>query len=796
MNGHRHVAGTDAPASCGSPDHSCSKPDQNAGAEVTDPVCGMIVDPHATQHRAEHAGQPYYFCSAGCRAKFIAEPKRWLDRKEAKQEKVPEGTIYTCPMHPEIQQVGPGSCPKCGMALEPMLPAAGDETEDKELRTVRRKFWIAVAFALPLLLIAMVPHFTGMHFGSATAHTLRWVEFALSLPLVLWLGLDYYRRGWLGVMHRSPNMYTLIGLGVLVAFVYSVVATVAPSLFPANLRDAHGMIGVYFEPAGVIVALVLLGEWLETRARGKTSAAIRRLIDLAPRSARRVGVDGSEVDVAIDQVKPGDTLRIRPGEKIPVDGEVLDGSSSVDESMLSGEPVPVEKHAGERVTAGTVNGTGTLSMRADKIGADTVLSQIVALVAQAQRSRAPLQRVADRVSRIFVPTVVAVAIITALVWMAVGPEPRIAFAIINAVAVLIIACPCALGLATPISIMVASGRGAEHGVLFRKASAIETLAQVDTLVLDKTGTLTEGKPTLTDVVALDGHDEDEVLRLAASLEAASEHPLAHAILDGAKERGAAPAPVRHFDAVTGQGVRGELDGSVAALGNAALMRALDVAMDGTDARIETLATSARTLMYLAVEGKLMGAVAVADRIKPGAREQIAALHASGLRIVMLTGDSQATAQAVASELGIDEFAAAQTPQDKAAWIERARSRGAKVAMAGDGINDAPALASADVGIAMGNGTDVAIESAQVTLLKGDLGGILRARRLSAQTIRNIHQNLGFAFAYNTLGIPIAAGVLYPVFGWLLSPVIAAAAMSLSSVSVISNALRLRKARLS
>ncbi|HET6912371.1 MAG TPA: heavy metal translocating P-type ATPase [Rhodanobacteraceae bacterium] len=762
---------------------------------MTDPVCGMRIDPHTAQFRAEHGGRPYYFCSAGCRAKFIAEPQRWLHKREAKQEKVPDGTIYTCPMHPEVQQIGPGSCPKCGMALEPMLPSASDEGEDNELRVVRRKFWMAVVFAVPLLLVAMVPHFTGMQFDMTTARALRWIEFALSLPLVLWLGLDYYRRGWLGVVHRSPNMYTLIGLGVLVAFVYSVIATVVPSLFPTNLRDTHGMIGVYFEPAGVIVALVLLGEWLEVRARGKTSAAIRRLIDLAPRSARRVSADGSEIDVAVAEVKPGDMLRIRPGEKIPVDGEVLDGSSSVDESMLSGESIPVEKHAGERATAGTVNGTGTLTMRADKVGADTVLSQIVALVAQAQRSRAPLQRLADRVSRVFVPAVVGIAIVTAIVWMLIGPEPRIAYAIVNAVAVLIIACPCALGLATPISIMVASGRGAEHGVLFRDASAIEALAQVDTLVLDKTGTLTEGKPTLTDVVALDGHDEGEVLQLAASLEAASEHPLAHAILEGAKERGASTMTVQQFDAITGQGVRGELDGRVIALGNVALMRALGVSLDTQDARIGTLAASARTLMYLAVNGKLAGALAVTDRIKPGAREQLAALHAIGLRIVMLTGDSEATAKAVAGELGVDEYAAAQTPQDKAAWIEDARRHGAKIAMAGDGINDAPALASADVGLAMGNGTDVAIESAQITLLKGELGGILRARKLSAQTVRNIYQNLGFAFAYNALGIPIAAGVLYPAFGWLLSPVIAAAAMSLSSVSVIGNALRLRKAQI-
>ena len=759
-----------------------------------DPVCGMSVDPHSATHRAEHQGHQYYFCSAGCHEKFIADPQRYLDEQSAPDDEVPAGTIYTCPMHPEVQQVGPGSCPKCGMALEPMLPPA--EEDDGEVQKVQRKFWIATALALPLLLVAMGPHLTGMHFGAATAHALRWAELLLAVPLVLWLGLDYYRRGWLGVLHASPNMYTLIGLGVLVAFAYSLVATFAPALFPPRMRDANGMIGVYFEPAGVIVALVLLGEWLEVRARGKTSAAIRRLLDLAPRSARRIDADGSEHDVATDQVKPGDVLRIRPGEKVPVDGEVLEGASSIDESMLSGEAIPVEKTAGGRLTAGTVNATGTLKMRADKTGADTVLAQIVALVAKAQRSRAPLQRVADRVSRVFVPAVVGIAILTAIVWMLIGPEPRLAYAIVNAVAVLIIACPCALGLATPISIMVASGRGAENGVLFRDATAIESLAQVDTLVLDKTGTLTEGKPSLTDVVAMDAHHgEDDVLRVAASLEAASEHPLARAILAGARERGIKPESIEAFDAVTGQGVRGKIGEREVALGNDALMRALDVGTQAFQARAETLRAEAKTVMYLAIDRRLAGMVAVQDRIKSGACELLASLHAEGLHVVMLTGDSEATAKAVATQLGVNDYAASQTPQDKAAWIERARAKGAKVAMAGDGINDAPALAAANVGIAMGDGTDVAMESAQITLLKGELAGILRARRLSAEAVRNIHQNLGFAFAYNALGIPVAAGVLYPVFGLLLSPVIAAAAMSLSSVSVISNALRLRSVKL-
>ncbi len=582
-------------------------------------------------------------------------------------------------MHPEIRQVGPGTCPICGMALEPMLPTA--EEDDSGLRKVRRKFWISAGLAIPLLLVAMVPHWLDKQLGMAAAHTLRWLELALAMPLVLWLGADYYRRGWLGVVNRSLNM--------------------------------------------VIVALVLLGEWLELRARGKTSAAIRRLLDLAPRSARRIDPDGSEHDVPIEHVHIGNVLRIRPGEKVPVDGEVLDGASSVDESMLSGEAIPVEKRAGDRLTGGTVNANGALKMRADKVGNETVLAQIVALVAQAQRSRAPLQRLADRVSGFFVPTVIAIAVLAGIAWFLVGPEPRIAYAVVNAVAVLIIACPCALGLATPISIMVASGRGAGQGVLLRDAAAIETLAQVDTLVLDKTGTLTQGKPSLAAVFAFGPGNENEVLHLAASLEAASEHPLAHAIVQGARQRGIPIAAVSDFVAVTGQGVRGRVDSREIALGNAALMQALRVDVPDD------------------------------------------------------------------AELGIEDFAASQTPQGKAKFIANLRARGAKVAMAGDGINDAPALAAADVGIAMGDGTDVAMESAQVTLLKGELGGLLRARKLSVQTVRNIHQNLWFAFAYNALGIPVAAGVLYPFFGVLLSPVLAALAMSLSSVSVIGNALRLR-----
>ena len=757
--------------------------------DARDPVCGMTVDPRATTHRAEHHGHTYRFCSAGCREKFVAEPERYLGDSVAPTP-VSEGTLYTCPMHPEVQQAGPGTCPKCGMALEPMMPTADED--DRELRSVQRRFLVSAALAGPLLVIAMGPHLFGLHVDETTARMLRWAEFALSAPLVLWAALDYYRRGWLGVVHRSPNMYTLIGLGVLVAFAYSVVATLAPSLFPAPMHQDHGMVGVYFEAAGVIVALVLLGEWLELRARGKTSAAIRRLLDLAPKQARRIDADGSEHDVPLDTVRVGDVLRVRPGEKVPVDGEVLDGRSSIDESMLSGEPIPVEKTSGDRLTGGTINGTGSLKLRADRVGRDTVLARIVELVASAQRSKAPLQRLADRVSVFFVPAVVAIAVLTFITWLTIGPEPRLAYAVVNAVAVLIIACPCALGLATPISIMVASGRGAESGVLFRDAAAIERLAHVDTLVVDKTGTLTEGRPTLTDIGAAAGFDEASVLRFAASLEGASEHPLAHAVVEAAKTRQITPASVDAFATITGQGVRGIVDGKAVALGNAALMQGVGADPATLAGSADVLRAAAKTVMFLAVQGRLAGFVAAQDPLKAGAKETLDALRNEGLRIVMLTGDSEATARAVARAVGVDQVHSGQTPETKAAWVADAQRSGARVAMAGDGINDAPALAAADVGIAMGNGTDIAMESAQITLVKGELAGILRARRLSRATVRNIHQNLAFAFLYNSLGVPIAAGLLYPVFGWLLSPVIAAAAMSLSSVSVISNALRLHR----
>jgi Cu+-exporting ATPase len=789
MHGHSGRAqrsNTEAPSCCAPSDAIPS------GGNVVDPVCGMHVDPHTAKHRADHAGHPYYFCSARCHETFLADPDRYLGASTATTPVV-EGAIYTCPMHPEVQQVGPGNCPKCGMALEPMLPTGDDD--DTELRAVRRKFFISAGLALPLLLIAMIPHLFAMHMSEATAHAVRWVELLLSTPLVLWAGASFHVRGWRGVVSGSPNMYTLIGLGVLVAFGFSLVATFVPAWFPPAMRADHRMVGVYFEAAGVIVALALLGEWLELRARGKTSAAIRRLLDLAPKMARRVRPDGTEEDVALDLVQVGDQLRVRPGEKVPVDGAVIEGSGSVDESMLTGEPIPVEKHVGDVVTGATLNGTGSLTIRADRVGRATVLAQIIDLVATAQRSKAPLQRLADRVSLVFVPAVVVVALLTFGAWLLWGPEPRLAYAIVNAVAVLIIACPCALGLATPISITVASGRGAQAGVLFRNAAAIEALAGVDVLVVDKTGTLTEGKPRLTDVCALAGISESDVIGVAASLEAASEHPLAHAILEGARSRGVAFDRATGFTAVTGQGVRGRVGTAIVALGNAALMEAAGADPSPLAQRAEELRRQAKTVMFLARDGRLIGLVAAQDPIKRDAKTILSALHGEKLRIVMLTGDSAATANAVAAELGIDDVHASQTPAGKAAWIAAAKASGAHVAMAGDGINDAPALAAADVGIAMGNGTDVAMESAQITLVKGELAGILRARRLADATVRNIHQNLAFAFVYNILGIPVAAGVLYPVFGWLLSPVIAAAAMSLSSVSVISNALRLRSARL-
>ncbi|HEV7611212.1 MAG TPA: copper-translocating P-type ATPase [Steroidobacteraceae bacterium] len=694
-------------------------------------------------------------------------------------------------MHPEVRQIGPGHCAKCGMALEPLMPTQTED--DGEVRSVRRRFWFALTLALPVMLIAMAPHLFGWALDAAAARTLRMSELALSAPVALWAAVPYYRRGWLGVVHRAPNMYTLIGLGVIVAFTYSLVATFLPDKFPATMRDQHGMVGVYFEVAAVIVALVLLGEWLELTARGRTSAAIRQLLGLSPKMAHRIAADGAEEDVPLESLGVGDRLRVRPGEKIPVDSRIVSGQSSVDESMLTGEPLPVDKKAGDRVVGATINQTGALIIEAEHVGADSLLSQIVALVSQAQRSRAPLQKLADRVAAWFVPAVIGISIATFLAWWLLGPEPRLAYALVNAVAVLIIACPCALGLATPISITVASGRGAQLGVLFRNAEAIETLRNIDTLVLDKTGTLTLGRPTLAQVVALGEFPEDVVLACAAALERASEHPLARAIVDGAVARGVAPMEIGQFDSVTGQGVSGTWGGKRLSLGNAALMRAIGVSTVAADQQSERLRQTGQTIVFLAIDARLAGILAIGDPLKESTPAALHALKARGLRLVMLTGDHRTTAQAVAAELPIDEVISDVRPTDKAAAIVALQAGGHRVAMAGDGINDAPALARAEVGIAMGTGTDIAMESAQVTLVKGDLRGIVRARQLSEATVRNIRQNLLFAFGYNALGIPLAAGVLYPLTGWLLSPLIAALAMSFSSVSVIANALRLRNA---
>jgi Cu+-exporting ATPase len=707
------------------------------------------------------------------------------------------GTIYTCPMHPQIRQLGPGSCPICGMALEPLLPTATED--DGELRAVRRKFWISLALTAPVVLIAMLSHVLPVNLRPAGAWVLRCTEVLLTTPVVLWAAADYYRRGWLGVVNRSPNMYTLIGLGVAVAYLYSVLATFVPAAFPTEMRDVHGMVGVYFEASASIVTLALLGEWLELAARGRTSAAIRQLLGLAPKTARRINAghseepSHSEEDVPVDALAIGDRVRVRPGEKIPVDGRILEGQSAVDESMLTGEPLPVDKAPGDRVVGATINQTGALVVEVERLGAESLLSQIVALVAKAQRTRAPLQRIADRVAAWFVPTVILVAFVTFCVWWAIGPDPKFAYGLVNAVAVLVIACPCALGLATPLSIMVASGRGAQLGVLFRDAQAIEALRDIDTLVLDKTGTLTEGHPALERVIPVEPWSEVEILSLAAGLERSSEHPLAGAVVAGALQRNIAPRDIANFQSLTGFGVQGTDGSRVIVLGNRALMEKVGAQIAALESEVGALLNTGRTVMYLAVDGALAGAIAVGDPIKKSTPEALQALKAEGLRIVMLTGDARVTAEAVGKALPIDDIVAEVKPDEKAAVVERFQREGRRVAMAGDGINDAPALARANVGIAMGTGTDIAMESAHVTLVKGDLNGIVRARQLSRATVRNIRQNLGFAFGYNVLGIPIAAGILYPVFGLLLSPVIAALAMSLSSISVIGNALRLRRA---
>jgi Cu+-exporting ATPase len=793
----------------------------SVATELIDPVCGMKVEENSP-HVADVGGKHYPFCSAGCRSKFLADPGKYTTSATTSPQKssscrahgargdsshahaahapgprskqnltgVREDTIYTCPMHPQIRQVGPGTCPICGMSLEPVTPTA--QEDDSEIRHVRRKFWISLAFAVPVTLLSMLPHLIDLHFSEGGALVARGIELLLSAPVVLWAAAEYYRRGWLGIVNRSPNMYTLIGLGVIVAFLYSLIATFAPGFFPAEMRDAHGMVGVYFEVAAVIVVLVLLGEWLELAARGRTSAAIRQLLGLAPKTARKVANDGMEQDVPIESLVVGDQVRVRPGEKIPVDGTVSSGESSVDESMLTGEPTPADKKAGDRVVGATVNQTGTLVIRAEKVGAQSMLSQIVALVAEAQRSQAPLQRLADRVSVWFVPSVIAMSVVTFAVWWLLGPEPRLAYALINAVAVLIIACPCALGLATPISIMVASGRGAQLGVLFRNAQAIETLRDIDTLVVDKTGTLTVGHPSLRSIIVRPGFSESEVLAFAAGLERASEHPLARAIVEGAKARSVELAEVTNFTSVTGQGVTGQVNTRRLYLGNEMLMNTSHVALDAAGTDVRELRAEGFTVMFLAVDSQLAGIIAVGDALKETTKGALEALKSEGLRIVMLTGDNKVTATAVARELPIDDVIAEVQPADKGNIVAGLQKEGHRVAMAGDGINDAPALAQADIGIAMGTGTDIAMESAQVTLVKGDLRGIVRARQLSRATVRNIYQNLFFAFGYNALGIPVAAGVLYPFTGLLLSPLIAALAMSFSSVSVITNALRLRR----
>ena len=766
-------------------------------ARVRDPVCGMMVDPAASPHRAVHAGDTYHFCSRSCRERFIADPTHYLTPVPAATASSPAaavGTQWTCPMHPEIVRDGPGSCPICGMALEPMTPSAGDAA-NPELRDMTRRFWVGVALSLPLLALAMGRDLAPAAFAALIApRPAVWLELALATPVVLWCGAPFFQRGWASLVNRRLNMFTLIALGTGIAYAYSLVAALLPGIFPPSFRMPDGTVPVYFEPAAVIVTLVLLGQVLELRARAQTGGAIRALLDLAPKTARLVREDGGETEIALDRVVPGNRLRVRPGEKVPVDGVVLEGSSAVDESMLTGEPMPVEKAAGDQVTGATLNTTGSFIMRAERVGSETLLARIVQMVAEAQRSRAPIQALADTVSGWFVPAVILAAAITFVVWSIFGPAPAIGFALVNAVAVLIVACPCALGLATPMSIMVGTGRGARAGVLARNAQALELMEKADTLVVDKTGTLTLGKPRLVEIVVT-GVDENELLHLAASLERGSEHPLAAAIVTGAEERGLTLAAADDFASQTGKGVTGSVDGRQVAIGNPALLAGLGLDPGDLASRADALRREGQTIMLVAVDGAMAGLLAVADPVKENAAEALAALRAEGLRLVMLTGDSRTTAEAVGRRLGIDEVVAEVLPNQKAQVVRDLQRQRHVVAMAGDGVNDAPALAQADIGIAMGTGADIAMESAALTLVKGDLQGIVRARRLSRAIMRNIRQNLFFAFVFNGLAIPIAAGALYPAFGLLLNPMIASAAMSASSVLVISNALRLRTARL-
>ncbi|MBZ4397821.1 heavy metal translocating P-type ATPase [Myxococcus sp. AS-1-15] len=817
--------------------HPSAPPPPSEGAHAIDPVCGMKVDPSAPKGGSlEHEGRTFHFCNPKCRERFAADPARYLAPPPESPEPPPPaapGTMYVCPMDPEVRQDHPGACPKCGMALEPetlsvpetrveyvcpmhpevvregpgSCPICGmaleprtvlpEDTPDPELTSMWRRFRVGMGLTVPLLVLAMSDMIPGQPVQHAVpASVLAWAQLLLATPVVLWGGWPFFQRGWASVKNRHLNMFTLIALGTGAAYVFSVFATLFPDLLPHGLRTGHGGTApLYFEAAAVIVTLVALGQVLELRARHATSGALRSLLSLAPPVARRIREDGHEEDVPLAHVHPGDRLRVRPGEKVPVDGEVLEGASAVDESMVTGESLPVEKSRGEKVTGGTVNGTGSLVMKAERVGKDTLLSRIVQRVSEAQRTRAPIQRLADKVAAVFVPVVIAVAVVTAVVWGVWGPEPRLAHALVNAVAVLIIACPCALGLATPMSIMVGTGRGAQAGVLIRDAAALERLEAVDTLVVDKTGTLTEGKPRLVSVVASEGIDEATLLRLAASLERGSEHPLAEAIVSGAKERGAVLTAVEDFRSETGKGVVGRVDGVEVALGNAALMSARGVEATALTARAESLRQEGQTVVLVAVSGRAAGLLGVEDPVKESTPEALSLLRQEGLRVVMLTGDSRTTAEAVARRLGISEVIAGVLPEGKGDVVKRLQQEGRVVAMAGDGVNDAPALAQADVGIAMGTGTDIAMESAGVTLVKGDLRGIVRARRLSQGALRNIRQNLFFAFIYNLLGVPLAAGVLYPFFGLLLSPIFASAAMSLSSVSVIANALRLRRLKL-
>lgn len=776
--------------------------EKSADAHVTDPVCGMKVDPRTSKRRFSYKNVDYFFCSDRCRTRFEAEPEKFLAPKHdhshhakaehphSHDEHVPEGAIYTCPMHPEVRQVGPGSCPKCGMALEPETISL-DHKPDPELIDMTRRFWATLALTFPAFVLDMSSHLGGLHL--LPPQTSNWISFALATPVVLWGGWPFFVRGWNSLLTRNLNMFTLIAMGTGVAYVYSVVATLMPQIFPPAFRDMHGAVSVYFEAAAVITVLVLLGQVLELRARENTSGAIRALLGLAPTTARRISKNGDE-DISIDAIAVGDLLRVRPGEKIPIDGAVTEGSSLVDESLVTGESMPVKKDEGARLIGGTVNQSGGLVMRAEKIGRDTMLARIVDLVGRAQRSRAPVQRLADRVAGWFVPAVIAAALAAFAVWATFGPEPRFTFALVAAVTVLIIACPCALGLATPMSIMVGVGRGARSGILIRDAEALERMESVDTLVIDKTGTLTEGKPKVVAIVSKD-MSEDEVLRFAASAERGSEHPLAFAILSAAKDRSLQLSEVTGFASPAGKGAIGIVDGRKIAIGNDVLMREQNIDIAGLLSAADAQRRNGATAIYVSVDGRAAGVIAIADPVKPSAQPALKALRSLGLRVVMLTGDNAATAQAVAKTLGIDEVEAGILPERKSDVVSKLRAEGRRVAMVGDGINDAPALAAADVGIAMGTGTDVAIESAGITLLRGDLNGLVEAQGLSRATMRNIRQNLAFAFLYNAAGIPIAAGVLYPIFGILLSPMIGAAAMALSSVSVIGNALRLSRVSL-